>query len=401
MSPGSCAHPQTWTPRHGTPCCPPRRSHPLHAPRLPGRHASSGSALRRTGWTPASSRCGGDGLVAACPLYIKAHSYGEYVFDWAWANAYEQHGLAYYPKAVVAVPFTPVPGPRLLARDAASRRRCWCRRWRGARRRALVAAPAVRRRRGHRRLRRSGPDAPPHRPVPLDWRQLPRFRRLPRQPSHDKRKKIRQERRKVRGCRRELPLVARHRHRVADWDFFYRCYARTYREHGNPPYLTPRLLPGAWRDTMPRSLAALRRRARWQAHRLQPDRAIDDAARRLRPLLGRAASASTACISRPATTSRSRGASHTAAALRRRRPGRAQDGAPDAGGPPGALAGPSASPTRSTSSWSAKAPASRTTWNTWTSAARSRRRRRRSRSPPARRGRTPRRTGGRRRRCRS
>jgi predicted N-acyltransferase len=44
---------------------------------------------------------------AACPLYIKDHSYGEYVFDWAWANAYEQHGVAYYPKAVVAVPFTP------------------------------------------------------------------------------------------------------------------------------------------------------------------------------------------------------------------------------------------------------------------------------------------------------
>jgi predicted N-acyltransferase len=63
----------------------------------------------------------GDELAAACPLYLKEHSYGEYVFDWAWANAYEQHGLAYYPKALVAVPFTPVPGSRLLARDAAAR----------------------------------------------------------------------------------------------------------------------------------------------------------------------------------------------------------------------------------------------------------------------------------------
>ena len=58
---------------------------------------------------------------AACPLYLKDHSYGEYVFDWAWANAYEQHGLRYYPKALIAVPFTPVPGPRLLARDAPAR----------------------------------------------------------------------------------------------------------------------------------------------------------------------------------------------------------------------------------------------------------------------------------------
>jgi predicted N-acyltransferase len=57
----------------------------------------------------------GEQLVAACPLYLKAHSWGEYVFDWAWARAYHEHGLAYYPKAVVAVPFTPVPGSRLLA----------------------------------------------------------------------------------------------------------------------------------------------------------------------------------------------------------------------------------------------------------------------------------------------
>src|SRR3989344_3969671 len=60
-------------------------------------------------------------LLAACPLYLKNHSYGEYVFDWAWASAYEQHGVPYYPKAVIAVPFTPVPGSRLLARDDAAR----------------------------------------------------------------------------------------------------------------------------------------------------------------------------------------------------------------------------------------------------------------------------------------
>src|SRR6478736_3507541 len=60
-------------------------------------------------------------LVAACPLYLKDHSYGEYVFDWAWADAYQRHGLAYYPKLLDAVPFTPVPGPRLLARDDALR----------------------------------------------------------------------------------------------------------------------------------------------------------------------------------------------------------------------------------------------------------------------------------------
>ncbi|NML86209.1 MAG: hypothetical protein HHJ19_11340, partial [Polaromonas sp.] len=82
----------------------------------------SGSATPETGWTPrfVTLWLGGT-LAAACALYLKDHSYGEYVFDWAWANAYQQHGLHYYPKAVVAVPFTPVPGARLLARNAAER----------------------------------------------------------------------------------------------------------------------------------------------------------------------------------------------------------------------------------------------------------------------------------------
>ena len=78
----------------------------------------TGCASTETGWTPQYLllRDGGK-LRGAMPLYLKSHSYGEYVFDWAWANAYEQHGLAYYPKAVIAVPFTPVPGSRLLARS--------------------------------------------------------------------------------------------------------------------------------------------------------------------------------------------------------------------------------------------------------------------------------------------
>ena len=83
---------------------------------------SSGSAVADTGWQPQYlSLWQGDALVAACPLYLKQHSYGEYVFDWSWAQAHEQHGVRYYPKGLVAVPFTPVPGPRLLARDDAAR----------------------------------------------------------------------------------------------------------------------------------------------------------------------------------------------------------------------------------------------------------------------------------------
>ena len=61
-------------------------------------------------------------LVGAMPLYIKSHSYGEYVFDWAWADAYHRHGLPYYPKLVNAIPFTPVTGRRLLASEPSQRR---------------------------------------------------------------------------------------------------------------------------------------------------------------------------------------------------------------------------------------------------------------------------------------
>jgi len=82
----------------------------------------SGSASPKTGWTPRFiTLWDGDALAAGCALYLKDHSYGEYVFDHAWANAYHQHGLPYYPKALVALPFTPVPGPRLLARTPAER----------------------------------------------------------------------------------------------------------------------------------------------------------------------------------------------------------------------------------------------------------------------------------------
>ena len=55
-------------------------------------------------------------LVAAAPAYIKTNSYGEFVFDWSWAEAYEQHGLKYYPKLIIAAPYTPATGPRALIR---------------------------------------------------------------------------------------------------------------------------------------------------------------------------------------------------------------------------------------------------------------------------------------------
>ena len=90
----------------------------------------SGCASADSGWLPqfitlwdgTAQGAGGAGntlaaprIRAAMPLYVKTHSYGEYVFDWAWADAYQRHGLAYYPKLLAAIPFSPVSGARLLA----------------------------------------------------------------------------------------------------------------------------------------------------------------------------------------------------------------------------------------------------------------------------------------------
>ena len=76
----------------------------------------SGSTSPRTGWTPQHLSLEGPGgsILGAVPLYAKVHSYGEYVFDYGWADAYERAGGRYYPKLLSGVPFTPVPGPRLL-----------------------------------------------------------------------------------------------------------------------------------------------------------------------------------------------------------------------------------------------------------------------------------------------
>jgi len=215
----------------------------------------SRSATPESGWTPQFvTLWHGEELHAACPFYIKDHSYGEYVFDWAWANAYEQHGLAYYPKAVVAVPFTPVPGTRLLARDAASRTLlvqglvALCKQEQLSSLHLLFGAEAdiAACTEAGLMLRNT---------VQFHWTnaQYADFDAFLASLSHDKRKKIRQERRKVADAGVSFRWSRGADIAKADWDFFYRCYERTYREHGNPPYLTRDFfrrmadtLPEAW-----------------------------------------------------------------------------------------------------------------------------------------------------------
>src|SRR6266478_168469 len=82
----------------------------------------SGSTTPRTGWTPQHLTLAGPGssIIGVVPLYAKTHSYGEYIFDYGWADAFERAGGRYYPKLLSASPFTPVPGPRLLVHSGAS-----------------------------------------------------------------------------------------------------------------------------------------------------------------------------------------------------------------------------------------------------------------------------------------
>lgn len=207
----------------------------------------SGSAVAATGWQPQFiTLWRGSGeqqeLAAACALYLKSHSYGEYVFDWAWADAYQRHGLNYYPKMLSAVPFTPVPGARLMARDAAAR---------------LALAGAV-----VNHARREGlssvhvlfvdeEDAGAmeqagcmiRQGVQFHWTQDPvqpitDFTELLQRLHRDKRKKIQQEQRRVKDAGVHFTVHEGSAIDEALWDFFYACYCQTYREHRSTPYLT-------------------------------------------------------------------------------------------------------------------------------------------------------------------
>jgi len=200
----------------------------------------SGCASPATGWTPGYlTRWVGGELAGAVPLYAKSHSYGEYVFDWAWADAYERHGLAYYPKLLAAVPFTPATGPRLLAATDALREELARDLLDHARRHGFSslhvnfpgeADAGALRRAGF--LERAG--------IQFHWRNAGygSFEDFLAALSHDKRKKIRQERRRVAEAGVRIRRATGREASEADWDFFAQCYRRTHREHRSTPYLT-------------------------------------------------------------------------------------------------------------------------------------------------------------------
>lgn len=199
----------------------------------------SGSASAGRGWQPQFiALWDGDALAAALPLYVKDHSYGEYVFDWAWADAYQRHGFDYYPKLLSAIPFTPVTGPRLLARDAAARAALIdvlraTQEATGVSSTHILFPPEDEARQladaGY--MLRTG--------VQFHWlnagyRDFDEFLATLEQ---KKRKNIRAERRKVREAGVTMRRVRGVDALEADWRFFNRCYRNTYAAHYSTPYL--------------------------------------------------------------------------------------------------------------------------------------------------------------------
>ena len=197
----------------------------------------TGCAAATSGWLPQFvllTRAGE--LEAAMPLFAKNHSYGEYVFDWAWADAHERHGVDYYPKLVCAVPFTPVRGARILGATPAVKK-------------ALVQAA----------LELARDTSSLHvlfacdedsmllaemgflmrRTVQFHWKNdgYAGFDDFLARLSHQRRKNIRQERRRVRDAGVAFRWLEGEAITRKHWEFFNRCYRGTYAAHRSTPYL--------------------------------------------------------------------------------------------------------------------------------------------------------------------
>ena len=197
----------------------------------------TGCASARTGWLPQIVLLQRSGaLVGAMPLFAKSHSYGEYVFDWAWADAHERHGIDYYPKLVCAVPFTPVRGARILAASVSDRQKLV----QGALQlaRDLSSLHVLFARDADAELL-AGLGFLMRHTVQFHWTNegYADFEGFLGRMSHQRRKNIRQERRRVREAGVAFRWLEGTGIGREHWEFFNRCYRRTYAAHRSTPYL--------------------------------------------------------------------------------------------------------------------------------------------------------------------
>ncbi|MBB5014985.1 GNAT family N-acetyltransferase [Rehaibacterium terrae] len=206
---------------------------------------ATGCLRPRWGWSPRHAALwDGARLLAAAPAYLKGNSHGEFVFDHAWANAWHRHGIGYYPKWLVAVPYTPVTGPRLLAVDA------------DAQRRLCEAMAEETRRRGLSSLHVNFLPETEDRDVPADWLARLDVQFHWRRPigdgaprwhdfddflaalTHKRRKNIRAERAAVARAGIGFRIVHGDQASEADLAAMHAFYCRTFMAKGNSPALT-------------------------------------------------------------------------------------------------------------------------------------------------------------------
>jgi predicted N-acyltransferase len=207
----------------------------------------SGCVSEETGWQPYHFTLTDDQdqLLAAIPLYLKSHSYGEYVFDWSWANAFKEHGINYYPKLLSAIPFTPVQGTRILGQDPEARS-------------LLIKAikdfavqenissihilfPNEEELSNAIDLGFMKRDA-----IQFHWKniginsedgKLKSFDEFLRTLNKKHRNNILRERKSIQQLNISFIHILGNQITDLDWEHFYNCYSNTYFEHGSAPYL--------------------------------------------------------------------------------------------------------------------------------------------------------------------
>ena len=206
---------------------------------------TSRSVQVSTGWQPYHIAVyDNQQLVGAMPQYLKTHSYGEYVFDWAWAQAYAQNGLNYYPKLLSAVPFSPITGSRLLAKTPEIQRTMIQVIEKQLIDLALSSAHILFPDKiAENHLKKS--DWLQRHGVQFRWENRTTentyfndFEHFLSTLAHDKRKKIHQERKKISAANVVCSRLTGRDITEQNWEFFYECYCNTYFEHRSTPYLT-------------------------------------------------------------------------------------------------------------------------------------------------------------------
>ena len=200
----------------------------------------SNSIGKGTGWIafPIIAK-NNNNIVGFMPIFLKEHSYGEYVFDSSWAEAFRQHNLEYYPKMLCAIPFTPITGPRIYAQDIEVKKLL------------IKALEKILKDHGisschilfsneqdHELLNKMGWLS--RHGVQFKWKNknYTNFDDFLATLTHNKRKKIKQERKKIKNSNICITQKTGAKIKTEEIDFFYKCYCNTYQEHHSSPYLT-------------------------------------------------------------------------------------------------------------------------------------------------------------------